>query len=126
MAMLSSKDDAKLVMMVTNKLMARGIRSPCHVSVTSRNGEITLSGTVVQAHQKNAATYAAAGIEGVKRVNDCLVVKVAAKRSDDKDGQWAIKTMPSVLRAEAAAVEAAKAASLVPPTEASEPPTGEI
>ena len=103
MAALSAKDDAKICMMISNKLMARGIRAPCQVTVTSRNGEVTLSGTVVQAHQKNSAMHSAAGIEGVKRVYDRLVVKVAAKRSDDKDGQWAIKTMPSVLRAEAAA-----------------------
>lgn len=91
----SAKDDQKLCMMVTNKLMARGIRSPCAVSVSARNGEITLSGTVVQAHQKNAASHAASTIEGVKRVNDNLMVKVAAKRSDDAGGQWAIKALKS-------------------------------
>lgn len=79
--------------MVMNKLAARGIRSPCAVSVTARNGEITLSGTVVQAHQKNSATHAAAGIEGVKRVHDHLVVKTAAKRSDDANGEWAMKPL---------------------------------
>lgn len=91
----SAKDDQKLCMMVTNKLAARGIRSPCAVSVSARNGEITLSGTVVQAHQKNAASHAASTIEGVKRVNDNLVVKAAAKRSDDANGQWAIKALKS-------------------------------
>jgi hypothetical protein len=89
----SAKDDQKISMMVSNKLAARGLRAPCAVSVKTSNGVVTLSGTVVQAHQKNAATHAAAGIEGVKRVYDNLVVKVAAKRSDDKDGQWAMKPL---------------------------------
>jgi hypothetical protein len=100
----SAKDDQKLCMMVTNKLMARGIRSPCAVSVSARNGEITLSGTVVQAHQKNAASHAASTIEGVRRVNDNLVVKTAAKRSEDGGGQWTMKALKVVPEAQAEVV----------------------
>lgn len=100
----SAKDDQKLCMMVTNKLAARGIRSPCAVSVSARNGEITLNGTVVQAHQKNAASHAASTIEGVKRVYDNLVVKVAAKRSEDGGGQWTIKPLKVVPESPAAVI----------------------
>lgn len=91
--MMSSKDDQKICMMISNKLMARGIRAPCSVQVSSRNGEVTLSGVVVQEHQKNAARHAAEGIQGVKRVYESLTVKSVAKRSSDSNGQWTIKEL---------------------------------
>jgi hypothetical protein len=93
MAMMSKKDDQKICTMISNKLAARGIRAPCNVMVSSNNGEVTLSGTVVQAHQKVAARHAAEGIQGVKRVYERLTVKAVAKRSDDANGQWTIKPM---------------------------------
>jgi len=63
---------------VTNKLTSRGIGAPCHVSVLTRNGEVTLSGTVRQGHQKSTAVQAATGIAGVRRVIDRLTVKAKA------------------------------------------------
>jgi hypothetical protein len=102
----SAKDDQKICMMVMNKLAARGIRAPCSVSVTARNGEVTLTGVVVQAHQKSSAVHVASGIEGVKRVYDQMVVKAAAKRSDDASGQWSIKPLKNEVIADAPLADA--------------------
>jgi osmotically-inducible protein OsmY len=71
--------DIKLAQQVNMKLAMRGIRSPCNVSVSCSSGEITLSGTVSQAHQKNSAMRVAQGITGVKRVINQLVVKAPGR-----------------------------------------------
>ncbi len=72
--------DRKISEQVTNKLASRGVRTPCRVTVQSRNGEVTLSGTVQFANQKMAATQVASGIGGVRRVIDHLVVKPPVKQ----------------------------------------------
>lgn len=72
--------DIKLTQQVNTKLAMRGFRSPCQVNVACQSGEVTLSGTVVQAHQKNAAMRVAQGVTGVKRVINQLIVK-AQQRS---------------------------------------------
>ena len=72
---LNTNVDIKLTQQVNTKLAMRGIRSPCHVSVACRSGEVTLTGTVVQAHQKSAAMRVAQGIAGVKRVINQLTIK---------------------------------------------------
>jgi osmotically-inducible protein OsmY len=71
--------DIKMVQAVNTKLAMRGIRSPCNVSTSCRGGEVTLSGTVAQAHQKLTAARIAEGINGVKRVINQLVVKAAVR-----------------------------------------------
>lgn len=111
--MAINKDDQRIVMAITNKLATRGIRSPCSVVVTARSGEVTLTGIVIQPHQKSTAKQLAQGIEGVRRVNEQLVVKNVAKRSEA--GDWAVK--PS--KAEIAAKLAAESA---PPEAVSESP----
>lgn len=70
-----------LIQQVSQKLANRGIRSPCRVQVQSRNGDVTLSGTVQFAHQKGAALQLVNAISGVRRVIDQLVVKAAVKPS---------------------------------------------
>jgi len=74
-----SSADIKLTQAVINKLAMRGIRTPCKVTVTVDKGLATLSGTVTQAHQKTAATSAASGTSGVKRVVNQIVVKAAER-----------------------------------------------
>ena len=74
-----SSADIKLTQSVLNKLTTQGIRIPCRVTVTVENGLATLSGTVTQAHQKMAATSAATGTSGVKRVVNQIVVKAAER-----------------------------------------------
>ena len=77
---LNGNVDIKLTQQINTKLAMRGIRSPCHVAVACRGGEVTLTGTVVQAHQNNAAMRVAQGITGVKRVINQITIK-AQERS---------------------------------------------
>ena len=72
--------DRTITQQAGKKLANRGIRSPCRVEVQTRNGDVTLSGSVQYAHQKGAAAQVVAGITGVRRVIDQLVVKPAVKR----------------------------------------------
>jgi osmotically-inducible protein OsmY len=72
--------DRSVTQQVTNKLAGRGLTSPCHVTVDTRNGEVTLTGSVQHAHQKGAAVQAASSISGVRRVIDRLIVKAVVKR----------------------------------------------
>ena len=71
--------DRVITQQLNNKLASRGVRSPCHVMVLSKNGEVTLSGTVQFAHQKGAAVQVATGITGVRRVIDNLILKPASR-----------------------------------------------
>ena len=71
--------DRTIDQQVTQKLSSRGIGSPCQVSVSSRRGEVTLSGHVQHSHQKNAAVQAANSVMGVKRVIDNLKIKAVVR-----------------------------------------------
>lgn len=77
---LNSNADIKLTQTVNSKMAMRGIRSPCQVSVACNNGDVTLTGTVVQAHQKQAAERVAQGVTGVRRVINQLVIKAPDRR----------------------------------------------
>jgi osmotically-inducible protein OsmY len=68
--------DQVITNQVQLKLANRGIRFPCNVSVQTKKGEVTLTGTVQFAHQKSAAIQAATGVTGVKRVTDSMSVGV--------------------------------------------------
>lgn len=71
--------EIKLAQQVNMKLAMRGIRTPCNVSVACSGGDITLTGTVTQAHEKASAMRVAQGIAGVKRVINQLVVKAPGR-----------------------------------------------
>jgi hypothetical protein len=71
--------DQSITRQVENRLSGRGLSSPCHVAVETKNGEVTLSGSVQYAHQKGPAVQVANVISGVRRVIDRLIVKTAAK-----------------------------------------------
>jgi hypothetical protein len=73
--------DASIIQKVTRSLSNHGMRSPCHIAVAARKGDVTLSGTIQFEHQRIAALHAARGIDGVRRVMDQLKVqaKVAQK-----------------------------------------------
>ena len=77
--MHDGKDD-RITQTVTNKLASRGYSSPCRVTVQTSNGQVTLSGSVQHAHQKNAAASAISGMAGVRRVINQINIKPAAKR----------------------------------------------
>ncbi len=71
--------DRTITQQVQNKLTGRGLSAPCHVSVATQNGDVTLSGTVQFAHQKGMAVRLVSVISGVRRVVDRLTVKAAVK-----------------------------------------------
>lgn len=71
--------DRTITQQVRNKLTGRGLAAPCHVSVATQNGDVTLSGTVQFAHQKGMAVRLVSVISGVRRVVDRLTVKAAVK-----------------------------------------------
>lgn len=66
--------DQTITNQVLLKLANRGLRSPCNVTVQTKKGEVTLSGTVQFSHQKTAAVQAATGCAGVRRVIDQTTV----------------------------------------------------
>ena len=71
--------DRSITQQVRNKIACRGLNSPCHITVDTQKGEVTLSGSVQFAHQKGTAVQIASVISGVRRVIDRLIVKAAAK-----------------------------------------------
>jgi hypothetical protein len=68
------KADDRLKSQVEQLLSCRGIRPPCKVSVSVRNGVVTLSGTVQYAHQKHTVVHACRASSGVRQVIDNLQV----------------------------------------------------
>lgn len=67
-------NDATISRNVTRQLASSGLRSPCRIQVQTRNGEVTLSGTVQFVHQRNSAVQAIRTVEGVKRIVEKLKV----------------------------------------------------
>jgi len=61
---------------VSQKLSSMGVRAPCHVTVVSNQGNVTLSGTIQYEHQRHGAVHAAKGVAGVQRVVDQMRVIV--------------------------------------------------
>lgn len=74
-----SLSDATISRNISRQLASSGLRSPCHIQVQTRNGEVTLSGTVQFVHQRNTAIQAIRTVEGVKRVVEKLKVTPAPK-----------------------------------------------
>jgi osmotically-inducible protein OsmY len=73
----SIASDQTITNQVLLKLAKRGFRSPCAVKVQTKQGEVTLSGTVQFSHQKAAAMQAATGVTGVRRVIDNTTIGTA-------------------------------------------------
>jgi osmotically-inducible protein OsmY len=69
--------DRMITQQVGQKLARAGIRSRCHVDVQTRNGEVTLLGSVQYVQQKGSAVQTASG---VRRVIDQMIVKPLVKR----------------------------------------------
>ena len=72
--------DRTIVQQVTQRLTTRGLRSPCRIDVQSRNGEVTLTGSIQYPQQRAAAMQAAATASGVRHVVDRLTMKPPEKR----------------------------------------------
>jgi hypothetical protein len=71
--------DASISRNVSRQLASAGLRAPCHIQVQTRNGEVTLSGSVQFVHQRNTAIQALRTVEGVIRVVEKLKVTPPAK-----------------------------------------------
>jgi osmotically-inducible protein OsmY len=81
--MLENKNrisDPKITQNVTQRLASCNIRSPSRVVVASVNGQVTLSGNVQYAHQRQSALQATRAVEGVRRVVDLLKLIAAPRR----------------------------------------------
>lgn len=72
--------DRTIMQQVTQRLATRGLRSPCRIDVQSRNGEVTLTGSIQYPQQRAAAMQAAATASGVRHVVDRLTMKAPEKR----------------------------------------------
>ena len=72
--------DRTITQQVAQRLTTRGLSSPCRIDVKSKNGEVTLTGTIQYPHQRTAANQAASTAAGVRRVVDHLTVKPPEKR----------------------------------------------
>ncbi len=59
---------------VIRQLSNHGMRPPCKVTVSTRNGSTTLSGHIQYEHQRRPAVRAAQNTQGVQRVVDQLQV----------------------------------------------------
>ncbi len=70
----TSRQDQRVNDQVIRQLASRGVRSPCKVVVSTREGSTTLSGQIQYEHQRRAAVRAAQNTAGVKRVVDQLQV----------------------------------------------------
>jgi osmotically-inducible protein OsmY len=77
-----SSQDQRVSQNVTRQLSHRGVRPPCNVVVSNRDGSITLSGQIEHEYQRRPAVRAAQNTAGVKRVVDQL--QVTSKTSHGK------------------------------------------
>jgi osmotically-inducible protein OsmY len=73
--------DSKITQQVNQKLSGGGLRPPSRVTVTSSNGDVTLTGNIQYEHQRQAAMQATRGIDGIRRVIDRLLVLPAVRRA---------------------------------------------
>ena len=66
--------DRATIQKVNQQLQSRGMRSPCHVTVASQRGTVTLSGKIQYDHQRRMAMQATQSVDGVQRVVDRMVL----------------------------------------------------
>jgi len=71
-------DDAMLTARIKTLMTADGRISPTRVNVDTLNGDVTLKGVVPTQEEKDAAEEVARKVEGVKSVNNQIVVNQAA------------------------------------------------
>ena len=66
--------DRAITQKVTDVLANRGMRAPCHITVVTAKGSVTLSGSIQYEHQRQVAVRTTRAVEGVRRVVDQLRV----------------------------------------------------
>jgi osmotically-inducible protein OsmY len=72
--------DRTITRQVQGKIATRGLGAPCRITVATMKGEVTLSGTVRYAQQKQTAVQVAHGVSGVRNIVDRLTVLPAVKQ----------------------------------------------
>jgi osmotically-inducible protein OsmY len=66
--------DRTITQRVNEQLSNHGMRAPCHITVVTMRGNVTLSGTIQYEHQRRVAMHTTRAVEGVQRVVDQLRV----------------------------------------------------
>lgn len=66
--------DRSITQKVTDVLANHGMRAPCHITVVTAKGSVTLSGSIQYEHQRQVAVRTTRAVEGVRRVVDQLRV----------------------------------------------------
>ncbi len=77
---MNNAQDGRIARSIKNKLASRGFDSQ-HLTISTSNGQVTLSGSVQFAHQQKAALKAIAGLTGGRRVVSQMTIKPAARRT---------------------------------------------
>ncbi len=67
--------DSEITTEVKTKLLAEGVLKGLAISVNTFDGVVTLTGAVTNPQQKAKATQVAQSVNGVKKVNNELLVK---------------------------------------------------
>ena len=73
--------DRTITQQVQQRLATKGLRSPCRIDVQSKNGEVTLTGTLQYTYQRASAVQAASTASGVRHVVDRLTIQPNTKRT---------------------------------------------
>lgn len=71
--------DKTITRQVQGKIATRGLGAPCRITVATIKGEVTLSGTVRYAQQKQTAVQVAHSVSGVRNIVDRLMVVATPK-----------------------------------------------
>jgi len=76
----SQVPDKALLKKINQRVLRAGMSSQSKVTVTIRNGHVTLSGTLQYANQRRTLLRVASSIEGVRSVTDQMQLKTLEKR----------------------------------------------
>lgn len=82
---MAKKDDDRLELRLSNKLVNIGLRAPCRIQVEVYHGIVKLKGKVLFDYQKRAAITAARSMDGVKETIDELKVETPVRVWDDME-----------------------------------------
>ncbi len=72
---MPKKDDDRLLLRISNKLINIGLRAPCRFNVDVYHASVTIRGNVLYEYQRRAAIQAIRSMDGVQSVIDQLKVQ---------------------------------------------------
>lgn len=76
--------DKALAQKIQQRLARTGMSSQTRVTVTVRNGDVTISGNLQYEMQRSHALTAVRGVAGVRGVNDQLQFKAQTRKWQEK------------------------------------------